>query len=183
MFSKTDPVEMELTSDFKQEYVQDIKTPAYVVKTVEGGKRGCVVEWNEQFERLTNFTPSEIDYKFCHELFRGIKYGSPQQGWVDICCENCNLRGREKPCAAKDLWINCKDQRGGEIKKLMDVYIFPFEEENNKFTLHILIDRLRAHSITYFEQNYKKEYDSYMKNRAKKDAQQSDKPSSLSVGT
>lgn len=133
--------------------VYDLKNPAYVVKDVVGG--GCVVAWNGEFERLTNFTPSDIDYKFCHQLFRGLFQHKQTKKWLEVCYEGCDLRREGKPGVVRNLWINSKDQRGGDIKRLVDVYIFPFETEDegkiNKYTLHILIDKEASRSLSYFD--------------------------------
>lgn len=143
----------------KENDVYKIQNPAYVVKAKlkkegkeeeekekEEKERGCVVAWNEEFERLTNFTPSDIDYKWCDRLFDGCW----ENNWQQICIGDCPIRGMDHPVVIRDFWINSKDQRGGDIKRRVDVFVFPFKREQNIFTLHILLDTEIAHDYQYF---------------------------------
>lgn len=158
-----------LSRTLKQCDVQVIKNPAYVVQQVKEG--GCVVEWNEEFERLTNFKPSEIDYKYCHELFFGVKFDRPNNVWVNVCEKDCEFR-KSTPSEVhiiEDLWINCKDTKGEDIKKKVDIFVIPFEDDGRK-NLHILINKAEAHSLPYFEQKYKEEHRSYMKRKQDKES-------------
>lgn len=88
---------MEMIDDVKEEDVYDIKIPAYVVKEVENPEGGCVVAWNKEFERLTNFTPMELDDKACNNIFdiyqHKRKDGKPI-GYEPVCSPNCDLRCR-----------------------------------------------------------------------------------------
>lgn len=54
-----------------------------------------------------------------------------------------NVKNREESCVIRNLWINSK-VGDIEIKRLVDVIIFPFDKEGNRFTLHILMDRRKA---------------------------------------
>lgn len=148
--------------------VNDVNNPAYVVKEIIREKEkdgvvlgGCVVYWNEGFERITNFTPSDIDYKYCHDLFRGVRSHQLDERdeitkkkktiWFEVCYECCEYRRVTEPRIIKDFWINCKDTRGGDTKKCVDVHIFPFDTGENKYTLHILINKPGVHSLSYFD--------------------------------
>lgn len=149
---------MSSKDNFKQEDVHDLKNPAYVVR--EGEPGGCVVEWNEEFRILTNFRPSDIDDKYCHQLMCGVQ--ECEKGLQELCKPNCPVRGKEQPSVCRDLWINSKDQAGKDIKKKVDIYIFPFHEENVKYALHILFDKNHTHSYVYFwkrfERRFKKQF-------------------------
>lgn len=139
----------------KQEICQSdvhyIRDTAYVVKEKEEGGKiigGCVVDGNEEFGRLMNFELSELrkGNDPCYKIFDGVQ----QQGevYVQVCHKGCGFRSkgkeREESCVIRNLWINSKVGHI-EIKRLVDVIIFPFDTEENRFTLHILIDKRKAH--------------------------------------
>ena len=130
----------------KKDELYAINHPAYIVKNITKGNDpvsvdvgGCVISWNEKFEQCTNFMPSDIDYKYCNDLFRGIQQvrktdpeGNMKNTWYEVCSEKCPIRIRKEekkePISKENFWINCKDKRGGDIKKKTDVYIFPFSK-------------------------------------------------------
>lgn len=153
------------TSDVKvdkiaKEDVHNLKNPAYVVKEISESDRegrrivvgSYVVAWNEEFEKLTNFMPSEISHKQCHELFRGLQE-CETNGWCEVCKKECAIREQSGPAAIRHVWFNSKDQKGENIKRLVDVYIFPFGPEGqvNKFTLHVITDRKVIRPLSYFD--------------------------------
>lgn len=145
--------------NFVQEDVHDLKNPAYVV--LKGKSGGCVVEWNEEFRILTNFRPSDIDNKLCFELMCGVR--EHEDRLQELCKPDCPIMGGGQPSVCRGLWINSKDQDGNDIKKKVDIYIFPFEEKNEKgkddnFALHILFDKKHTHSHVYFWKRFKKRF-------------------------
>lgn len=132
---------------FRKADVHDIKNPAYVV----ANKNKHVVAWNEEFERLTNFSPYDIaPPKECYQLFEGVW---EKKEFLQICSVNCTIRTLESGRAGviRNLWINSRDNRDQSIKRKVDVYIFLFEENQEKFTLHILSDKGEVHSNSYFK--------------------------------
>lgn len=145
---------MSSKDNFKQEDVHDLKNPAYVVLERDSG--GCVVEWNEEFRILTNFRPSDIDDKYCYELMCGVR--ECEDRLQELCEPNCPVRDKCQSSVCRDLWINSKDQDGKDIKKKVDIYIFPFEQENQKYALHILFDKNHTHSYVYFWKRFKKRF-------------------------
>lgn len=146
---------MSSKDNFKQEDVHDLKNPAYVVREQDSG--GCVVEWNEEFRILTNFRPSDIDDKPCYQLICGVQ--ECEDKLQELCKPNCPVRGKEQPSVCRDIWINSKDQDGQYIKKKVDIYIFPFEEKNGKYALHILFDKNHTHAYVYFWKRFKKRFE------------------------
>lgn len=150
---------------FDTEDVYDIKNPAYIVRQMEKGKKGgCVVEWNNEFERLTNFEPFEIDNAPCYEIFEGAQRREKKKDYVRICCEDCKFRTSGivgNAYVLRNFWINSKYIKWSGvkyIKRRVDVYIFPFESERDKgtYALHILIDRGGVHAYKYFENTFMK---------------------------
>lgn len=142
---------MEFSGDFRQEDVHHIKNPAYVVR----GDSQCVVEWNEEFRMLTNFTPSDIDNNRCYKLICGIcepewEPEKKSEYLEEICKEDCPVRAKKDPSVLRNIWINSKDQRGDNIKKKVDIYIFPFLVEQDRYALHVLFDQNHSHSFMYF---------------------------------
>lgn len=157
---KKEDIDDNIAFTYKQIHEDDvfkILNPTYVVKA-KSQERGCVVAWNEEFERLTNFTPYDIDNNSCDVLFEGGILTSDKK-WKLKCNEWCEIRNKfetkpnESPTVIKEFWINSKDQRGSDIKRRVDIFIFPFKREDNIFTLHILLDTEIAHDRGYFDQN------------------------------
>lgn len=151
----------------RQEDVEEIESPAYVVKEPkkkQGGEEdgsGCIVEWNEAFENLTNFVLTDIDNKPCYKLIEAVQQRTDTKTYVSLCLRACRFRtgnDREKsPVSLRNVWINSKDRKGNDIKRLVDILIFPFETDDNIFALHILFDKKRRHEKQYFENDIVKE--------------------------
>lgn len=146
---------MEFSGNFRQEDVHHIKNPAYVVR----GDSQCVVEWNEEFRILTNFTPSDIDNNQCYKLICGIwepdwELEKKSKNLEEICKVDCPVRAKEHPSVLRNIWINSKDQCEDNIKKKVDIYIFPFQVKQVRYALHVLFDQNHSHSFMYFWERF-----------------------------
>lgn len=139
--------------DFSMVEVEDliaIRNPAYVT-----GQKGRVVSWNEEFERLTNFRFSEIDDIPCNNLF-DCKKRKGDGNYIQVCQSNCEFRtGTDIGTATvlREIWIKSKLVTGKDIRRFVDIYIFPFKSNNDKYALHILIDKGGRHDNEYFEKD------------------------------
>lgn len=152
-------------STFAVKDVYDIKNPAYVVKQRRKGAKpeegGCIVAWNEEFERLTNFEPLDIDNMFCDKIFEGAQHlgGNTYKRICDPLCEYRTNAKVDTTVVVREFWINSKHAKGstyGYIKRRADVFIFPFIENSRVYSLHILVDRGGVHTYRYFEETFMK---------------------------
>ena len=144
--------------DFKEQDVHQIRNPAYVVKEEhkDGCDTGCIIDCNEALVRFTNFSYEEIDKHNCHEVFASFWKDPDTKLWQKVCGEACRLRSGI-PKVARDLWINSKSKKGEEIKRLVDIFVFPYKTEKNKFMMHIIINKNRKPiNRDYFERVYAK---------------------------
>lgn len=127
---------------FTVEDVYDIKNPAYVVKERRKEPKqeegGCVVAWNEEFEKLTNFEPSEIDNMPCNKIFEGAQHLGGTN-YKPICKPQCQYRVNANvgdTIVLRDFWINSKHWKGlshGYIKQRVNAFIFPFKMGTPEF--------------------------------------------------
>jgi hypothetical protein len=166
------------SSSVRQSDVHEINNPAYVVKAVNEG--GCIVEWNQQFEQLTGFRPEELDVKYCYQLIdafeefqdEGTNYvvelGTEQlpdnadkkftnrRFCKAVCKKKCRYRPNDiskllPTEVVRDIWIRAKDDGHKDIRKLVDIYVFPFKDDSNHaYALHVIFDRGQSHSEKYF---------------------------------
>ena len=139
--------------DIKIRDVQDIRIPAYVVKEIKTEveiEGGCVVNWNPELVEFTNFTPPDLNNQYCYQIFNGIQEERDQSGkcigYIQLCGKECKFRSSKRSSfdarVLRNVWIDCISERGArgkKIKKLVDIYIFPFKTEENTFALHLPI--------------------------------------------
>lgn len=139
--------------------MEGLENPAYLVK--ENNKKGIIIGYSKSFKDFTKFTYEELCGIDCYSVFDGVQeqIDGGIVRYVQICGEDCQYRNREIKAEAwlmKNFWIKAKNRYDEVIRHFVDVYIIPFETNNNRFALHLLIDKGRSCRLDKFESIVKK---------------------------
>lgn len=143
------------------ENLDAIKNPAYMID-----KEGCIIAWNKEFEKLTNFIPKDIDHSRCFTMINAVQQLDDNH-YVKICSAECKYRSPTitpiNPFVIEKVWINCKDSKSRDTKHLVDIYVFPFQKSEEQiheekaqgsqtpaFALHVIHDREQTHDRVHF---------------------------------
>jgi hypothetical protein len=138
------------------DYVNDIKTAAYIVKEVEGEGgvvQGCFIRWNDEFEKLTKFSREQLETIRksenvpCKDLLQGQQ--EEGVGFLDVCTGPCPWRVGKEAVTLENVWVNTneKDKQGNTLKRLVTMHVFPYTQKGNKYALHIVVDQPQKRAI------------------------------------